>query len=71
MKNPPATYAKAVAAAGIGFATAFLAALLPYLDGGLGAVTATGWVTAALAGLVSLGASFGVVYRVPNQAPPN
>lgn len=61
-------YAKAIYAAVIGFAVAFLSALLPYLqDGGFGQVTAEGWVTAAIAGLVSLGVAGGAVYAVPNR----
>lgn len=60
--------AKAVYAAVIGFAVAFLSALLPYLqDGGFDAVTAEGWVTAVVAGLVSLGVVGGGVYQIPNK----
>lgn len=72
-------YAKAIVGAGVGFLVAFLSALLPYLDGGFGEVEASGWVTATIAGLVSLGAVGGVVYAVPNSTssvnqssgPPN
>lgn len=62
------TYAKAIYAAVIGFMVAFLSALLPYLqDGGFGEVTAEGWTTAVLAGLVSLGVAGGGVYAVRNK----
>lgn len=61
------TIAKAIYAAVIGFITAFLSALLPYLqDGGFGQVSALGWVTALIAGLVSLGVTGGTVYAVRN-----
>lgn len=60
-------YAKAIVASIVGFITAFLSALLPYLDAGFGGVTAAGWVTALLAGLISLGALGGAVYAVPNK----
>lgn len=59
-------YAKAIAAAVVGFFVAFIAALLPYVEGGLGDITLFGWLTALLAGLVSLGAAGGIVYAVPN-----
>lgn len=59
-------YAKAIAAAIIGFATAFISALLPYVEGGLGDITLFGWLTALLAGLVSLAAAGGIVYATPN-----
>lgn len=64
------TYAKAIYAAVVGFLVAFLSALLPYLqDGGFGTVTAEGWVTATIAGLVSLGVAGAGVYAVRNSPP--
>lgn len=69
MKNP-AEYAKAIWAGGLGFATAFLSALLPFLtEGGFEQVTALGWVTAVLAGLGSLALVGGTVYGVANKEP--
>lgn len=60
-----APFAKAVVAALIGFLVAFISALLPFVVQGE-AISVAGWLTATLAALVSLGASFGVVYATPN-----
>lgn len=60
-----ATMAKAIVAAILGFALAFLSALLPFLQEGHN-VTMLGWVTATIAGLASLAITGGVVYTVPN-----
>lgn len=60
-------YSKAIYASIVGFAVAFLSALLPYLgDGGFPAVPDEGWVTATIAGLVSLGVVGGGVYQISN-----
>lgn len=60
-------YSKAIYASIVGFAVAFLSALLPYLQGGgFGTVTAEGWVTATIAGLVSLGVVGGGVFQISN-----
>jgi len=59
-------YAKAIAAAVVGFLVAFIGAILPYASGALEDITLAGWLTALLAGLVSLGAAGGIVYAVPN-----
>lgn len=62
-------YAKAIYAAIVGFVIAFLTAILPYLQNGetMGEVNTLGWVTAILAGLVSLGVTGGGVYAISNK----
>lgn len=61
----PPTYLKAIVGAVIAFLLAFLSALLPYLQDG-DTLTAEAWVTATIAGLVSLGVTGGAVYATKN-----
>lgn len=60
--------AKAITAGVLGFIVAFLSALLPYLDAGLGGITAYAWVTAIIAGIASTGLVAGLTWRVPNAS---
>lgn len=71
--NPPvkplpwwAGFAKAIVAAVLGFVLAFLSALIPFLQDGH-PVTVLGWVTATIAGIISLGIGGGLVYATPNK----
>lgn len=64
LAEPPA-YLKAIVGAVLGFILAFLSALLPYLQDG-DTLTAEAWVTASIAGLVSLGITGGAVYATRN-----
>ncbi len=69
----PPTHAKAVVSALVGGAIAALSALLTALQGentGFDTITASQWVTVALAGLLGLGVTGGVTARTPN-APPS
>ena len=69
----PATHTKAVVSALVGGAIAALSALLTALQGehtGFGTITASQWVTVALAGLVGLGVTGGATARATN-APPS
>lgn len=61
-----AGYAKSIVAGIVGFAIAFLTAMLPYIQDGA-PVSALGWVTATIAGLGSLGLVGGAVWAVPNR----
>lgn len=58
-------YAKAIIGGIVGFAVAFLSALLPYVQDG-SSPGPVGWITASIAGLVSLGLAGGTVYATPN-----
>ncbi|QWY84682.1 membrane protein [Microbacterium phage LuzDeMundo] len=63
------TKAKAIYGAVAGFLTAFIVAVIPYVQDGqtLAQVPTVGWLTAIVAALGSSAVVGGVVYRIPNQ----
>lgn len=72
MLGVPPTHAKAVVSALVGGLIAALSALLTALQGehtGFSTITASQWVTIAIAGLVGLGVTGGATARVTNAAP--